>query len=84
MFTSSSGSAVFGFGWFLGDNGNSNNESFAVYNTSDELIGTLSEVPFSDLSVFIGFTSSEPVGRVVLAGLAWPTFVDNTKGTYTI
>ncbi|MFV0415011.1 MAG: hypothetical protein ACK5NG_01440 [Chthoniobacterales bacterium] len=64
-FTSSSGSAVFGFGWLLGDNGNSNNESFTVYNTSNELIGTLSEVPFSDLSVFIGFTSSEPVGRVV-------------------
>lgn len=56
---------VSAFGWYLGDNGNSNNESFMVYNAADELIATLESIPASGLSDFIGFTSTEPVGRVV-------------------
>ncbi|MEM9480182.1 MAG: hypothetical protein AAGA58_11075 [Verrucomicrobiota bacterium] len=60
-----SGTPVFSFAFYIGDNGNSNNESLSVFDTNDVLIGTLTAIPATGLSDFIGLTSMVPIGRVV-------------------
>ncbi|MEM0896308.1 MAG: hypothetical protein AAGJ79_05420 [Verrucomicrobiota bacterium] len=59
------GTPVFSFAFYIGDNGNSNNESLSVFDTNEVLIGTLSAIPATGLSDFIGLTSTVPIGRVV-------------------